>query len=159
MERKQEETQRQKLEQLYKGHCHSLVLDELASQNQKHKEPHERYKRIKEYSQIVKEEFKPRVRSVMEGETEESSIDGSQVPQTERGKRVVRDRYLKGEYLGKMVTFEKEALTHQEQLSKGLQYLEYLRSLPKKPKKKEEASLEPISQARPKAEVYRVQKV
>lgn len=77
----------------------------------------------------------------MDGETEESSIDSSQIPQTERGRRVVKDRYLKGEYLGKMITFEKEALTHEEQVNKGLQYLEYLRSLPKRPKKKEEMSL------------------
>ena len=50
---------------------------------------------------------------MIDGETEESSIDSSQIPQTERGRRVVKDRYLKGEYLGKMITFEKEALTHE----------------------------------------------
>jgi hypothetical protein len=57
------------------------------------------------------------------------------MPKTERGRRVVKDRYLKGEYLGKMVTYEKEALSHEEQQGRGLEYLEYLKSLPKRPKK------------------------
>lgn len=96
MEKKQYETNKQRLDQLYKGHCHSLVLEELAEQSEKVNEAHEKYKRIREYSKIVKEEFKPRARSGNDMESDYGSIESSQMPQTERGRRVVKDRYLKG---------------------------------------------------------------
>ena len=48
---------------MYKGHCHSLVLEELAEQQQKSREAKEKYKRIREYSQVVREEYQPRAKS------------------------------------------------------------------------------------------------
>ena len=77
------------------------------------------------------------------------------MPKTERGKRVVKDRYLKGEYMGKMITFQKEPMSHSEQLCKGLQYLEYLKHLPKK-QKKEEIKTAPMPPLKPKSGVYKV---
>lgn len=68
MEKKQQESNQRKLEALYKGHCHSLVLDELAEQNHKSNEAYEKSKRIKEYSQLVREEYKPRAKSSIEEE-------------------------------------------------------------------------------------------
>lgn len=54
-----------------------------------------------------------------------------------------------------MVTYEKEALSHEEQVNKGLKYLEYLRSLPKRPKKEEKP--EPMPAIKTKSSgVYRV---
>lgn len=35
MEKKKTQANRQKLNELYKGHCHSLVLEELAEKNNK----------------------------------------------------------------------------------------------------------------------------
>ena len=55
MEKKQNEANQARLDQLYKGHCHSLVLEELQEKNDKVNEAKEKYKRIREYSQLVRE--------------------------------------------------------------------------------------------------------
>ena len=65
----------------------------------------------------MREEYLPRVRSGDDGEEEEEE---EAMPKTERGRRVVKDKYIKGEYIGKSITYEKEALSHDEQLCKGL---------------------------------------
>jgi hypothetical protein len=43
------------------------------------------------------------VKSSVDTESDYNSIDSMALPQTERGKRIVKDRYLKGEYKGKIV--------------------------------------------------------
>ena len=52
----------------------------------------------------------PTARSAVDDENEESEEEGH-IPQTVKGRRVVKDRYLRGEYMGKIEKVEKEALS------------------------------------------------
>lgn len=135
--KKQEEANLAKLEQLYKGSAHALLEEELEAKQAQRQLAAEKYQRIREYSQMVKEEYRPRASSTLEEEEEEQ---GAGQPQTERGRRVVKERYLKGEYQGKLVTYQKVPLSHSEHIQKGIQYLEFLKSLPKRQKQQTEQS-------------------
>lgn len=54
-EKKQQESNFIKLNQLYKGQGHSILLDELKERNQRNKQAQEKYHRIRDYSLKVKE--------------------------------------------------------------------------------------------------------
>jgi hypothetical protein len=78
------------------------------------------------------------------------------MPQTERGRRVLKEKFLHGQYMGKKVEFEKTPLSHNEQINKGIEYLDFLKKLPKRPKEKTEVSVAAPESKRTIASVYRV---
>lgn len=56
---------------MYKGRGHSNIREEREERVARSKEAQEKYRRIRDYSQVVKEEYRPRVRSSVDTEQEE----------------------------------------------------------------------------------------